>query len=235
MLDQNELNLLSGEDDEVLYEMIHSQTASERSAAIHILGERHRSELRFVTAVLERLRKEKSLYTRLEICSALEQGNVEAARRIVKYLGAIGNNQHKTLPDRVSRKISYPLPRDIIARVLSKMSPEVFDALTEVLGQEDAGMIAEALDAIGSMVFYNQQLATPEHVQPIYDAMEKYRDHQVVLWKSVMCLSAFPLESSVRALEEIKAVCPGTVISDEADRSLRLINSRIGKIAAKNS
>jgi hypothetical protein len=115
------------------------------------------------------------------------------------------------------------------------MSSEVFDVLTEVLEQDDASMIAEALDAIGYMAFYNQQLATPEHVQPIFDVMEKYRDHQVVLWKSVMCISAFPLESSVRVLKKIEDSYPGTLLCDEADQSLRLIRSRSAKIAAKNS
>lgn len=227
MLEQADITFFLKEDDEVLYRMVNSPMATKRSAAVHILAERYQNYIRFVTVILERLCKEKSLYTKLEICSALEQGNIETARQMVNYLGVIGNNRHKELPDRVSKKVSYPLPRDIIARTLSNMSPTVFGVMLEVLEGNDTSRISEVIDAIGFMVFYNNKLATAKHAQYIYDVMEKYWHNQVILWKSVLCLSAFPLESSVRVLERIKITYPDTLLSDEASRSLKLIEGRV--------
>lgn len=228
MFGQNDIKLSFQEDDKVLYRMINSKTATERSVAVHILAERYRNDTQFLTVILERLCNEKSLYTKLEICSVLEQGNIETARQMVKYLGVIGNNQHKELPGRVSKKVSYPLPRDIIARILSKMSPTVFEVLLEVLEENDVRMIVEVIDAIGFMVFYNNQLVTPKHAQCIYDVMGKYKSNQVILWKAVLCLSAFPLESSIKVLERIRSTYPDTLLSYEASRSLKLIEDRYG-------
>jgi len=228
MIEQSDIRLYFKESDEALYRMMNSKMANERSVAIHILAKRNRNDTEFTTIMLKRLCKEKSLYTKLEICSALEQGNIETARQMIKYLGKIGNNQHKMLPDRVSLKISYPLPRDIIARILSKMSPTVLVAMLEVLTKNDASMISEVIDAIGFMVFYNKQLVTPENAQLIYDVIEKYRDNQVILWKAILCLSAFPLGSSVGVLERVKITYPETLLSEEASRSLKLIEGRYG-------
>lgn len=224
MINQNDIDLFLTEKDEVLYKMIHSKIATERSAAVRILAVRYQNDLKFIEILLERLTIEKSLYTKLEISSVLEQANIEAVRMMVNYIGKIGHNQHKELPASVSKKVSYPLPRDIIARTLSKMSPTIFDVLLQVLQNNNIVMIAEVLDAIGFMTFYHNQLVTSSNAQFIYDTMEKYQDNQIILWKSVLCLSAFPLENSIHLLNKIKYQYPGTLISLEADRSLKLIH-----------
>lgn len=223
MIDQIDIKQYFREKDEVLYSMINSKMAIERTVAVRVLAERCLNDKEFVAVILERLCKEKSLYAKLEICSVLEKGNIETARQMIKYLGVIGDNQHKKLPDMVSKKVSYPLPRDIIARILSKMSPTVFDVLLEALEGNNENMIAEVIDAIGFMVFYNNHLVTSKHAQYIYDVIEKYGSNEIILWKAILCLSAFPLEDSIKVLESLKSVYKDKLLSDEANRSLKLI------------
>lgn len=109
-----------------LISLIDSKLSIERSASIHLLSNKVSCDNEdFVAVLLKRLSIEKSLYTKIEICNALEKGSEKTARQMVQYLGCIGNNQHRWLPDRISKKISYPLPRDIIARSLGKMNGSI--------------------------------------------------------------------------------------------------------------
>ena len=140
------------------------------------------------------------------------------------YLGKTGNNQHKTLPNKVSEKKSFPLPRDIVARSLGKMSAEVFPVLQTVVKGSDIEKIQEVLDAIGFMAFYNEKLATSENVMPILYLLKKYTDNHMISWKVVLCLSAFPLTESKKVL--LQYADKKDVIGVEALRSLRLLEIR---------
>lgn len=75
---------------------------------------------------------EKCLYTRLAIYEAVEKGDRETALQMIPLLGKIGGSQHKDLPDRVLQKKSYPLPWDIIAHSLAKISLGVLPVLLQV-------------------------------------------------------------------------------------------------------
>lgn len=226
MITQSDVERFSKESDEALYMLLYSKTAAERTAAVRILSQRCGNSSSFISAILELLREEQSLYTKLEICAALEKGDSETARVMVNCLGAIGNNQHKTLPDKGSLKKCYPLPRDIIARSLARMSPSVFGVLLEVLAGEDKDKISEAIDAAGYMVFYNQQLATERNTRIICSLFERFQSNPVIVWKTITCLSAFPLQSSIEVLRRIKERHPDTLLFDEACRSYQLIESR---------
>lgn len=211
-------------EEEILFHKINSPLAVERTAAIHILTEKHLTEPVFVNLLLERLCIEKSLYTKIKICDCLAQGTEEITRLMISYLGKIGKNQHKILPEKVSKKKSYPLPRDIIARTMGKMSPEIMGILLEVLESGTEEQISEVLDAIGFLTFYHSKLATQENAMRIIDIMKQYGEKEVIVWKSVLCLSAFPFGVSVEALEEIKEQYPKGVIMEEADKSLKLLD-----------
>ena len=146
---------------------------------------------------------------------------------MISYIGKIGNNQYKTLPDKVSDKKSYPLPRDIIARTLGKMSVSVFPVLTKVLYSGDIQKISEILDAIGFMTFYNQNLSTLTNARLVFETLEKFSDNNIIIWKSVLCLSAFPLIQCKEYLTDIKNKNYNNIIGKEAERSLRLIDARL--------
>jgi len=228
MLEQSDIDKYMFLSREQLLDYLNSKLPIERSAAIRTLSEKCDCDNeKFVSALLNRLCMEKALYTKIEICSALEKGNKNTAKLITAYLGKIGNNQHKKLPDRVSKKVSYPLPRDIIARSLGKMDTAVLPIMLEVLKSNNTDKISEILDAIGFLVFYHQELATSNNVYCILETLATYLYNEVIVWKITLCLSAFPLKESVDTLNQIKSSDCKQVIIDEVTRSLNLIKIRL--------
>ncbi|MFL0250015.1 hypothetical protein ACJDT4_06235 [Clostridium neuense] len=224
MADQFDVDELMDLSYDELIDSINAKSPAKRTAAIRVLYMKFGcSDIKLIQALLERLCVEKSLYTKLEICSVLEKGNAIAAKLMVEYLGKIGSNQYKKLPDRVSKKVSYPLPRDIIARSLARMDKSIFEVLMGVLNLQEKYKIYEVLDAIGFMIFYNRELASLKVFESILGFLKDYSDDYIIVWKSVMCLSAFSYKENIDALEEIKRTYVNHIIKAEAERSIKLI------------
>lgn len=106
-----------------LVEELRSPDPCRRTAAARCMDPNSKSA---AVLLLEQLAQEKCLYTRLAICETLEKGTEETAEKMLPWLGRIGKNQYKALPDKVSAKKSFPLPRDLIARSLARMDMAVF-------------------------------------------------------------------------------------------------------------
>jgi len=246
--EQGDINRLLPLNNNELIALVNSKLPVERSVAIRLLSQRGNiRNTDFATLLLQRLTIEKCLYTKLEICNALEKGNAETATQMVNYLKCIGKNQYLRLPDKVSLKTSYPLPRDIIARSLGKMNTSILPVLIDVLYSGDINRIPEVLDGLGFMVFYHQDLVTPQLLRHIIKTMVTYSDEEVIIWKCVICLSAFPLMESIHILNDIcetksnetnsnetnsnETNCNKTkssgIIRNEAKRSLDIIAGKI--------
>ena len=204
-----------------LITLLHAEEAVIRTAAAHNLFP---LDDWVTTHLLEQLSVEKCLYTKIAIGQALEKGSLHTARKMTPYLGKIGGNQHRTLPERISAKQSFPLPRDIIARSLGKMDSSIFPALLDVLYGKEEMKINEVLDAIGFMSFYHPEIATEGNAQAIYKVMGDFRDNVLIVWKSIICLSAFPQQQSVMILHGFAS--HNNLLGEEAKRSLRLISAR---------
>ena len=202
----------------VMVSWINDSDPVKRSIAVHYLDAALKEE---IILLIDQLKKEKCLYTRIAICEKLQTGNTLTASLMVKELGKIGHNQYHVLPKRSSAKKSYPLPRDIIARYLGKMDTAVFPILLEVLDTKDASQISEVLDAIGFMAFYSPFLATKKNAEKIYTIFDQYKDNPLLIWKGLTCLSAFPLEETKLILQSY--ACQPDVLGLEAQRSLHLL------------
>ncbi len=221
MAAENEIAAFSNLSLADLIRMLNHSDAFLRSAAamnLHSFVEQAADDL------LLQLSKEKHLYTRIAICECLEKGGINTARKMINYLGCIGNNQHKVLPDKVSAKKSFPLPRDIIARSLGRMDASTFPALMEILKCNQMERIYEDLDAIGYMVFYKPMLATKENCEQIVSLLVRYEGNQFLLWKILICLSAFPCEESKIILTMFAE--EQSILGLEAQRSLNIIKLR---------
>ncbi|AOT72470.1 hypothetical protein [Geosporobacter ferrireducens] len=72
----------------------------------------------------------------------------------IEYLGKVGKNQYKELPDKPFDKNNYPLPRDIISRTICKVGIPALKHLRECLYTGSYEQILEAIDAIGFISFY---------------------------------------------------------------------------------
>lgn len=181
------------------------------------------NEIEISKIILEKLLKEKKLYTRIEMGAALERGYEITAQQMVQYIGKIGKNQHKKLPDSPSKKISFPLARDFITRSLARMDIRVMPVLINVLDSQDEEKIAEILDAIGYMAFYNLRAAKLEYTEKVIDTISKYKNNEVIYWKGILCLSGFPWQKSVDFLKKVIETENESLFVEEAKRSLRLL------------
>lgn len=220
-LDLSEYSIFTTEE---LYHLADSKLAFERTIAFHLLAQKiNINEKRFVALLLSKLKREKELYTKIEICSILEKGNKDTCRMITEYLGKIGDNQHQEIPETVSKKNSFPLPRDIIARILGRMNPENIEVLLEILKSGDVFQISEDLDAIGFMVFYNRSLETYDNFVCIKEAIEAHKHIPLIVWKGVLCLSAFRLEETRKYLLDLQKDVLNYTIMQEIDRTLGMI------------
>ncbi|MBU3217434.1 hypothetical protein LL033_05030 [Clostridium estertheticum] len=207
--------------------LLESKKAFERTIAIRLLENCNNIlQLDLGIILLETLVKEKSLYTKIEICNALEKGDSEIAKQMLSYVGKIGKNQHVKLPNEVSEKISYPLPRDIIARVMGKMNKSVLPILVEALNDYDVFAIREVIDGIGFLCFYNDIPNECFVVKKLIKCYEEYKDDYILRWKITMAFSAFNNEFATSELKKIIRNDNEELIIKEAYRALKLIEKR---------
>ena len=79
-----------------LIELLKSRVAGERTIVARILGHRGHE---FVEDLFAALEKEQKLYPKIEICNSLANFGEYSVTGLVKRLGKIGNNQHRTPSD----------------------------------------------------------------------------------------------------------------------------------------
>lgn len=207
-----------------LLNLIKSPIASERTIAVRLLSVYLDFSEEVSDIFLMTLSTEKSLYTKIEICKALEKTSVRTAKKMTSYLGKIGNNQHLCLPQDISKKTSYPLPRDIIARTLGKMSIDILPVMMETLDHNDTKIIREIIDAIGYMCFYNTIPNKGFVAEKLLMCIDIYNDDDVIRWKIVMALSSFQEQNAIDKLEMVIQTDSKELIRNEAKRSLTLNN-----------
>jgi len=174
--------------------------------------------------LIEQLKKEKALYTKLEISLCLSERGEQSIRLLIPLLGKIGKNQHQTPKNIDLQKKSYPLPRDIVARIIGKMGTIALPHLKDVLESDDTLAIYEAIDAIGYISFYAKDNSLGKDIIRLYD--EKKHD-SLMVWKCIRCLQAFSIQESqdilINAIEDSRNT---EVIRNEAKRSLERIRAR---------
>lgn len=196
-----------------LIALLASADACERTIAARLLP----LDCDVTHILLEALIHEPALYTRLAITAKLESGGEATARQMIPLLNNIGHNQHRT-PIAPSKKKSYPLPRDLIARSLGRMSPDIFPLLLDSAEQLSPFPLRELIDALGFMAFYHPSVATEAHYQRLLSIKHTHRKDALIPWKMLICFSAFPQSKAVLLQE--------TVFLAEAQRSLCLLDAK---------
>lgn len=109
---------------------------------------------------------------------------------------------------------------------MAKMNPDYFSTILEIINYPEDKVVAEAIDAIGWMVFYHQELATAKNYQTVIQSFERYHDNELMKWKLIICLSAF--NQSEAFLKQLDFQNP--VVQAEIERGLSLINKRKSKV-----
>ncbi|CAM2748302.1 hypothetical protein [Erysipelothrix tonsillarum] len=212
--------------DDALLEQLQAENAHDRTAAVHVGARRWNYEPWFVDLLLKQLVHEEALYTRLEICRVLEDGNNDVAAAMIPYLGTIGRNQHQSVPATISRKTSYPLPRDLIARTLGNMNASILYTMIDHLDSLNRQQLSEMIDAYGYLISKHPHLATEAHLKIISYILSEHDGDELIIWKCMQCLSAFPLDNALKLLQTYasKVKHPTTLL--EINRSIALISKQ---------
>ncbi|NDV47493.1 hypothetical protein D0T49_10590 [Paludibacter sp. 221] len=179
---ENEYSVLSFDEKT---ELLKSSLPTDRTIGARLL----RSEEKAIPLLIEALKKEKKLYTKIEICDTLASYGTVAVQPLIDELGKIGNNQHKTVPQERFNKKSYPLLRDISARTLVNIGSDALPALLHTLGSKNMAQLSEAIDTIGYICFYNRTAGVFGRLMQCFD---ENRENDLIRWKIMRAMSALP-------------------------------------------
>jgi hypothetical protein len=199
-------------------ELLKSPFAVERTLGARLLSQ---SGNFAINDLIEALKVESKLYTKIEICSTLVKLGEVSVKPLIAELGKIGNNQHKCIPNQDFKKVSYPLPRDIAARTLAQIGKLALPDLLDLLSSNDMLKLSEAIDAIGFICFYNYQ---PEIGEKLITCYKSNIDNDLICWKLIRAMSGFPESKSFLLYQQ--SISSNEGINIEIERSLKLITGR---------
>ena len=221
-IDEKSVSAEDYSDNVSLIEQLKSDESAARTRAAIIIRRRAAAEL--IPELIAALKSESKLYSKIEISNALISFGESSVGPLIGCLGEIGNNQHRALPGKPFGKDSYPLPRDIAARILVNIGEPVIDPL--MAAELTSGQMREAVDVLGHISFYSDD----KRALPFL--INCYADNsgdKVLRWKLIRALSAFENEESLLLLNTIVSDSRIDAFVWEAERSLRLISSRAEK------
>ncbi|MDQ0359940.1 hypothetical protein [Breznakia pachnodae] len=178
--------------------LLNDKDAVNRSIAARKLST-YINEKDTIQQLLTRLLIEKALYTKLEICNSLSKADKDGVTQMLPYLGIIPNKQYTSLPDRGSKKKSFPLSRDIIARTIGRMDITVLITLLNAYNDCTLIQKRELLDAIGYLIFTNNYKTAI-----VFGKLKYCFEHEtdeVIRWKIVIIFK-FLLPYSKAFLEQ---------------------------------
>ena len=208
----------------ILKEKLESPLPTERTAAARVLSNHKTDECAQMLA--EALIKETKLYSKIAISESLGTLGIISLKYLLPLLGKIGTNQHKTIPEEKFRKKSFPLPRDIVSRTITKIGEEALAPLEEFIMSEDDSAVSEALDAYGFIHFYGNNERDSSFLIKIYGRTQNL----MIKWKIIRALESFADNETVNLLEKVLKDKTCTILHKEAERSL----TQIKRIKEKN-
>lgn len=213
------IDYLPIEDDHYTYDeslaKLQSKMAVERSIAARTLKQ-HILKKGVAEELISALIKEKALYTKLEISDALALGNRTTLLLMLPYVRSMKNHQYDVVPKQPSRKKSFPLPRDGIARIIGKMNSIYIPLLIEKLFECSLLQARELADAIGYMIYQKKKLPRKS-----YDLLFEYYlscEDEVLQWKLFRAI-AVSTPYSKAFLQSIRK--EDTILAKEAIHALK--------------
>ncbi|MDR0900751.1 MAG: hypothetical protein LBM26_03735 [Methanobrevibacter sp.] len=141
-----------------LIALLKSKDSQKRTLSIYLLGEIN--DKIAIPYLSQLFLEEKALYTRLAISEVLANFGEDAVPSLINLLGKIGNNQEKSLPEKYFNKKSFPLPRDLATRTLTKVGKIAIPFLIEFLDKKISNINdmeifrkEQAIDALGAIAY----------------------------------------------------------------------------------
>ena len=204
---------------DALLDLLKSENAVERTVAAKISGKRKIPEL--LPLLCESLKTENKLYTKIAICKAIEEYGAGALEYLLPLVGKIGTNQHKKIDLIDLNKKSYPLPRDIVARIIIRIGKDVFPFLENVIENGTYEQKVEIIDAIGHIAFnYNDSRSEKVLLNTYNDTVD-----ELLKWKIIRAFQSFDSDE-IKIILEAEKNSSNIILREEAIRSLKQIEKR---------
>jgi hypothetical protein len=209
--------------DSELIEKMKSTKPKCRSVAVRILADRNVDcSEKFIDA----LSVESALYVKIELQKALINMGIKSIPGLINKLGRIGSNQHKKINNADIGKKTYPIARDIAARILCGIGPDALPYLKEIIENGNMEQKLEAIDAVGYITFH---FGIYSCEQILIDLLQKEQTDSVVRWKVIRAMWGFKSNRIRKILENIIVNDNNFLIQNEAKRSLNVILERNDK------
>jgi hypothetical protein len=206
-----------------LLKLLRDKEAYKRTIAVKLLSNYDKEN--HIKIFCETLKTEKKLYTKIELCNALEKHNGKAIPYLIPLLGTIGKNQHTKIEIADINKKSYPLPRDIIGRILIRIGPKVFPELKKIISEnKNLKQIYEAIDVIGHITWNYKNY---EMENTLVEYYQKNKANEFMEWKLVRAFQSFNSPETKEILENIIKTHKNKIIVEEAKRSIKRIGNKI--------
>lgn len=204
-------------DTDELLSQICSPIPSSRTCAAIALG--NHKVPKVVAGLCQQLKIEKKLYCKIAISDSLVNIGSLSIQPLLALLGKIGRNQETMIPHKGFNKISYPLPRDIVARILCRMNADILPELFEFLEHNELPFeLEQAIDVIGHILYTEKRSINSKILIQISD---KYSEFPMIQFKITRCLSGFTDDQAKHYLHN-KLKSPNIGLQFEAARSLVL-------------
>lgn len=207
-----------------LIELLSGPAPQKRTAAVKIIAAFKKEN--HIPLLCELLKTEKKLYTKIALAEALAGYGKAAVTFLTQLLGKIGNNQHKKPAAIDLNKPSFPLPRDIAARIIIRIGPEALDELEKTAYGNDRSQITEAIDAIGHIA-YNYGDRRSENI--LFELLKKHDGDELIKWKIVRAFQAFSSNKVKIYLLNIMDETENEILISEAGRSLNVMEKLCNK------
>lgn len=205
--------------DNEIIDLLKSENAVERTIGAVITGERRIPGS--LPLLCELLKIEKKLYTKIALCEAIEKSGIDSLKYLLPLAGKIGTNQHKKIDLIDLKKKSYPLPRDIVIRIIIRIGPDALPYLKNIIETGTAEQKVEIVDAIGHIAFNYNDCRSKNVLLSAYNSS----DDELLKWKIIRAFQAFDSEEIIIILEELMNG-DNKIFRDEAERSLMQIKKR---------
>ena len=219
-LSDNDLNSFKSLSESDLLQLLINGAPHERTAGIKLLS--RTKNVQYLPNFCSILLKEKKLYVKLALCEAFVILGNDSIPSLVPLMGKIGNNQHKIIKLIDLNKNSFPLPRDIIARILIRFGTSVLSFMETVLKEGEYCQVTEAIDVIGHVAWNYNDYSKEKILIDLY----KNSTDNLIRWKLVRSFQSFISDSISNILETIIKNDPNEIIRKEAKRSIDRITIR---------
>ncbi len=210
---------------EDIHALLRHSDAVQRTIAAVLIGERKDDDA--LPMLCAALQTETKLYTKLALCRAIGQFGAAALPLLLPLLGRIGGNQHTAVRAIDLKKRSFPLPRDIVSRIIIRIGPAALPSLEFIVEHGSREQMLEAIDAIGHIAFTRSNYRSEAVLMRLYASSAD----DMTRWKVIRAFQSFVSADVESVLRAVLAAGGNEILEAEARRSLdRLKRRRTGEL-----